>query len=64
MLEADIQNASVGYHAQHHNNQNTPLGLLFAGVMPLRGTSETWCDTAFRVHFRGWWMWVSTLVCE
>ena len=33
---------------------------MFAGLMPYRGANGTWCDTPFRVHFRGWWMRVGT----
>ena len=47
------------------NNSNTPFRVIFAGFTPFGGVNETWCDTPFRVQFRGWWTRVgSQLVCE
>ena len=67
LLETLIQNAMLGYLSQHYmynNSKMRHLGLFLAGLTPFRGANVTWCDTSFRVNFRGWWTRVgSQLVC-
>ena len=64
MLGTLIQKAILGYLSQYHNNSNTLFRVLYAGLTPFRGANVTWCDTPFRVNFRGWWTRVgSQLMC-
>ena len=44
----------------------TMFGGIFNSKLPI-SINETWCDTPFRVNFRGWWMQVgstSTIVSD